>query len=1323
MSWLDRRNTGAIGELMNLRRIWPFVTPLFMGNKSTVSLNSAQVTDLISKPTSSLSDAGTIGGDKKGDKKSDKKKTIPVHRLFRFASGLDALLIAVALLCSIVTGGLLPVTIVIFGKYLNVLVGSLDDLSKIVDQTLPVILVLVYMAVALFVSAYFAQCCWIITGESQTRRIRFKYLNSILRQDMEWFDKAEEGSLTTRLTADSQLIQDGISEKFGLFVVCMAQLVSGFTTALATNWKLALVTLAAAPIMILSAIVMGYFVARYTTKSQDAYAQAGSIAEQAFNGLRTVYAFSMQSTFVERYNQELLKARSFGYKRGIALGVGTGALIFSFFSIYALAFWYGSKLVFSGTISGPTIVVVLEAIITGSAGLMNLPPNLTAISNACGAAQNIFATIDRKSEIDSYDTGGKQLGDDEFSGDIEFRNIKFFYPTRPDVTILNNFNLKVQSGRTIALVGMSGSGKSTTIQLLQRFYDPLEGQILLDGQDIRDLNVGWLRDSIGVVSQEPVLFNMTVRQNILLGSSTDISKQQLVDACKTANCHKFITQLPDGYDTLVGHSMLSGGQKQRIAIARAIIKNPKILLLDEATSALDTKSERIVQHALDAASKDRTTIVIAHRLSTIRNADHIVVMDHGNLVEQGTHGELVAQGMIYAGLVKKQEIDNGQSETIDALQENTLEVETLLDEETVPGDHYDMVGKGVMDLEKVMTVNSVVESKNPTLDALELKRQQQRQDKSAKKMQSAPVMRVLRQMRNEWLLLLVGYICASLAGAPYPVFAFLFSKAIVTLSLSPNTSPGPLEGANLWAFLFLMVGIVAFIGIGGKTVAFELAGESYSRRLRHMLFQVYLKQEVGYFDLPGNSTGGLTSQLSIDTKNVNEMVTKAWGEMIQISVTGTVGIVVAFIYSWQISLVVMGMVPFLLIGTFYEAKMESGFTDSTRTAYAKSGEVANEAIVNIRTVASLNRQGYFETQFYNSTEQPHLLTRRKAILASFGYALMQSVTIFTECVSFYAGMRFIANGWIGFDAMFTSLMMVMITALGVGQSLVFTKTFIKAKVSAITIFEIIDRQPTIDPDLEGVEPTNVDGDVKFENVGFVYPSRPNASIFSGDFNLHIKPNQTIALVGHSGNGKSTVIGMLQRWYDPHQGTVSLDGRNINSLTLGHLRSQMALVSQEPTLFDMTIKENIKLGVEGELSSESMIEACKQANIYDFIDQLPDGFNTRVGDKGSQLSGGQKQRVAIARALVRKPKILLLDEATSALDSESENLVQQALDNVIQQGGRTTITIAHRLSSIQNSDLICVIDSGRVVEQGSHRELLKRNGLYAELVEQQSLNVT
>lgn len=290
----------------------------------------------------------------------------------------------------------------------------------------------------------------------------------------------------------------------------------------------------------------------------------------------------------------------------------------------------------------------------------------------------------------------------------------------------------------------------------------------------------------------------------------------------------------------------------------------------------------------------------------------------------------------------------------------------------------------------------------------------------------------------------------------------------------------------------------------------------------------------------------------------------------------------------------------------------------------------------------------------------------------------------------------------------------------------FIYRFAKAKVSAIASFGIIERQPKIDPDLEGIEPKvgSLNGDIEFENIKFRYPARPKQAIFDGEFNLKGKANQTIALVGPSGCGKSTTIGMLQRWYDPLEGKVSLDNQDVKSYSLHNLRSHMALVSQEPSLFDMTIEENLRFGiVDGvEVSQQEIEEACKAANIHEFIISLPDGYKTRVGDKGSQLSGGQKQRIAIARALLRKPRVLLLDEATSALDSDSEKAVQKAIDTILDQGGRTTITIAHRLSTIQNADLICVIKNGKVVEQGSHWELLNLDGVYAGLVKEQSLTV-
>lgn len=419
------------------------------------------------------------------------------------------------------------------------------------------------------------------------------------------------------------------------------------------------------------------------------------------------------------------------------------------------------------------------------------------------------------------------------------------------------------------------------------------------------------------------------------------------------------------------------------------------------------------------------------------------------------------------------------------------------------------------------------------------------------------------------------------------------------------------------------------------------------------------------------------------------------------------------------------MAPFIGGATFYESTIHRGFEDKTKKANEQSGEVAGEAIKEIRTVSALNKQTYFEKKYHRATDHPHSLAQRKAYTSAIGYALQQGIILYTNAVAFYAGTNFIAMGMIDFQRMFTCMMAIMITAQGVGRASVFTSTLSKAKFSAIAAFEILEREPEIDPELEGIEPSHsqIKGDIDFENITFRYPARPDTAIFNGEFNLHGKAGQTIALVGPSGCGKSTTIGMLQRWYDPASGTVRLDDNNVKNYSLYNLRSHMALVGQEPVLFDMTIGENIRFGVdEGtQVTQEQVEEACRAANIHKFISSLPKGYDTRVGDKGSQLSGGQKQRIAIARALIRRPKVLLLDEATSALDSESEKLVQAAIDNILEEGGRTTITIAHRLSTIQNADLICVVKNGRVIEQGTHWELLKLNGVYTELVHQQSLN--
>ncbi|KAI8147816.1 P-loop containing nucleoside triphosphate hydrolase protein [Fennellomyces sp. T-0311] len=1260
-------------------------------------------------------------------KKKEKKPSVSILQLFRFSTPRDRVFIILAMIGSLFSGAIQPISIVIFGDFLRNLADALTNPSMLLDETRPMILILVYLGTAVLIASYFANSFWIMTGENQTRRIRMLYLHAVLRQDMSWFDKAEEGSLTTRLAADTQTIQDGISEKFGLLILSFAQFTSGYIVAFVKGWKMALVMLATMPVLLGTGATMGILITRYTQKVQTSYADAGSIAEQVFSGLRTVYSFSLQERFSQRFKTELVKARKVGIRRGIVLGVGFGTFMMVIFCTYSIAFWFGSRLVKSGEFDGPNVLVVFMSMMMGSMSLLQVPPNLSAVSSACGAAHNIYATIDRIPEIDPDNEQG--LTPSVLHGDIEFRNVKFKYPTRPDLVILKDLSLKIRPGMTVAFVGASGSGKSTAIQLLQRFYDPLSGEIILDGNKLSSYNIRWLRQQIGVVGQEPVLFNMSIKQNLLMGVADPekVTQDDIIEACKKANCHTFISQLPQGYNTLVGEhgGMLSGGQKQRVAIARAILKNPTILLLDEATSALDTQSERLVQHALDAAAANRTTIVIAHRLSTIRNADLIVVMQQGELIEQGNHQQLIEKGGVYAGLVKKQQIatteqvvdENGAE---DLLQQEKAELQQQADERYMDEkEDEELRAKALKDGHRMSVASSV--------DAFELKLKKQKASRKEAKQQKAPVLKVLSMMRPEWPLMALGCCGAALAGVSFPIFAFSFSQVIVFLTdptMRDQIDPGPVQGTNLYAFLFVVIGIAAFIGFSVQTISFEVAGERFTERLRGMLFRAYMRQEVGYFDQEENSMGALTTRLAVDAKNVNEMVTKSWGDFLQIIFTACTGLGIAFAYSWILTLIILCVSPFMVAATGSESRVQNNFEDSTKKANAQSGEVAGEAIKEIRTIAALNKQSHFENKYYKATEYPHKLAIRKALLASIGHALFRCFNMYTNAIAFYAGVRLIMDNRVDFQDMFVSMMVIMITATNIGRGSAFAATFAKAKFSAISTFEVLEREPEIDPDLEGIEPDTVKGDIEFENITFAYPARPNNPVFEGKFGFHGKANTSIALVGPSGCGKSTTIGMLLRWYDPKGGAVRVDEHNVDTFTLANLRGHISWVGQEPILFDLSIGDNIRFGLEnGQATQEQIEEACRAANIHQFIASLPQGYDTRVGDKGSQLSGGQKQRIAIARAWIRKPKILLLDEATSALDSESEKLVQTALDKVLSEGGRTTITIAHRLSTIQDSDLICVVKNGQVIEQGTHWELLKLNGTYRELVNQQSLTVT
>uniref|UniRef100_A0A803MJG4 Uncharacterized protein n=1 Tax=Chenopodium quinoa TaxID=63459 RepID=A0A803MJG4_CHEQI len=487
--------------------------------------------------------------------------------------------------------------------------------------------------------------CWTRTAERQTSRLRYKYLKAVMRQDVGYFDVnvSSTSDVIISVTNDSLIIQDVISEKVPNFLRNASLFVSSYVAAFALLWRLAVVGSPFVVFLIIPGLMYGRMLMGLSRKLTLEYNKAAGIAEQAISSIRTVYAFVEEHRTLSKFSAALDGSVKLGLRQGLAKGIalGSNGVIFA---VWAFCTWYGTKLVLNHTAKGGTIYMVGAALVMGGLALGSSLPNIKYFSEAASAGEKMMELINRVPDIDSEKMDGLTL--DNISGEVDFKHVSFAYPSRPDSIIFRDFSLQVPAGKTVALVGGSGSGKSTAVALLQRFYNPLGGEILLDGVSIDKLQLKWLRSQMGLVSQEPALFATTIKENVLFGKE-DATMDEVIEAAKASNAHNFISQLPRGYDT----------QRHTVDILWYIFDT------HEATSALDSESERVVQEALDKAALGRTTIVIAHRLSTIRNADSIAVIQNGQVMEIGSHDELIQhkEGM-YTSLVRLQQMEKSKND-------------------------------------------------------------------------------------------------------------------------------------------------------------------------------------------------------------------------------------------------------------------------------------------------------------------------------------------------------------------------------------------------------------------------------------------------------------------------------------------------------------------------------------------------------------------------------------------------------------------------------------------------------------------------------------
>ncbi|XP_047148085.1 ABC transporter B family member 15-like [Vigna umbellata] len=1231
------------------------------------------------------------------------KKSGSIRSIFMHADGLDMFLMIFGLIGAIGDGLGTPLVLFITSKIMNNIgnfSGGID--STFLDSINKNSLVLLYLACGSFVACFLEGYCWTRTGERQAARMRVRYLKAVLRQEVAYFDLhvSSTSEVITSVSNDSLVIQDVLSEKVPNFLMNASMFVASYIVGFALLWRLTLVGFPFVVLLVIPGFMYGRTLMGLASKMREEYDKAGTVAEQAISSIRTVYSFVGESKTIDAFFDALQGSVKLGLRQGLAKGIaiGSNGVVFA---IWAFISYYGSRLVMYHGAKGGTVFAVGAAIALGGLALGAGLSNVKYLSEASTAGERIMEVIKRVPKIDSDNMGGEIL--EEVCGEVEFEDVKFVYPSRPDSVILKEFSLRVPAGKTVALVGGSGSGKSTVISLLQRFYDPVEGEIRVDGVAIHRLQLKWLRSQMGLVSQEPALFATTIKENILFGRE-DATEEEVLQAAKASNAHNFISQLPQGYHTQVGERgiQMSGGQKQRIAIARAIIKKPRILLLDEATSALDSESERVVQEALDKAAVGRTTIIIAHRLSTIRNADVIAVVQSGKIMEMGSHHELIQNDNgLYTSLVRLQQAKDEREDT----PFHPLPPPSSLSSSSISNkDNHNTSSRRLSLVSRSSSANSIPRGDDVVEDVVE----------EDMKLPLPSFRRLLALNIPEWKQACMGCLNAVLFGAIQPVYAFSMGSVISVYFLPDHDEIK--EKTRIYSLCFLGLAVFSLVVNILQHYNFAYMGEYLTKRIRERMLSKILTFEVGWFDQDENSTGAVCSRLAKEANVVRSLVGDRMALVVQTISAVVIAFTMGLVIAWRLAIVMIAVQP-IIIACFYTRRvLLKSMSSKAIKAQDESSKIAAEAVSNLRTITAFSSQERILKMLEKAQEGPSHESIRQSWFAGVGLACSQSLTFCTWALDFWYGGKLVFKGIISAKALFETFMILVSTGRVIADAGSMTNDLAKGSDAVGSVFAILDRYTKIEPDDEtdGHKPEKLTGKIELHDVHFAYPARPNVMIFQG-FSIRIDAGKSTALVGQSGSGKSTIIGLIERFYDPLKGIVAIDGRDIKQYHLRSLRKHIGLVSQEPTLFGGSIRENIAYGACNKVDESEIIEAARAANAHDFIASLKDGYETWCGDRGVQLSGGQKQRIAIARAILKNPEVLLLDEATSALDSQSEKLVQDALDRVMV--GRTSVVVAHRLSTIQNCDQIAVLDKGKVVEKGTHSSLLAQgpSGAYYSLV--------
>ena len=948
----------------------------------------------------------------------------------------------------------------------------------------------------------------------------------------------------------------------------------------------------------------------------------------------------------------------------------------------AAALGVGAFRVAAGDMELSALLVILMLGVEVYRPMRDLRTVLHQGMNGLSAAQGIYRLLDGEPQVRDVEDANAPVS---LSPEIVFDGVTFRYPGGLMATH-QNLSFTVSAGERVGIVGPSGCGKSSIVRLLLRFYDPECGDIRIGGQRLRDLPFAAIRSQIAVVSQDTYLFHGNIEDNIRMGRP-DASHDEIIAAAGAANIHGFVMSLPDGYQTLIGEKgiKLSGGQRQRVAIARALLRDTPILVLDEALSAVDAENEAVIQEALDRLMRDRTVLILAHRLSSVIDCDRILALDDGHIVESGDHAALMAAGNVYHRLMSEQVRDtdafhvNGNGASVNGRVNGNGQVNGTR-------------RKPTEDVTVSVDASSAVD--RPTEGILK-----------AEGMAWPQVVAELMRLIVPWK----GKLTLTFLFGVLRVVGFIGVGVLSALVILALKTGQPFTG-YLW-------GLAAVAPLAGVLHWLEswMAHDMAFRLLAEMRIDFFRKlDQLAPAYLVRRRTGDL---MGVATQDI-ELIEYFFAHTIAPACLAILAPgVVLLVLAWHSPWLALTLAPFLFIVALSPLAMRHRVDELGSRAREAAGELSAHAVDSVQglhEIIAFQHEGPRGEEFHVLGERHirlrlpffHQLTLQQSVLEVMtGLGGLSIVAV---------GGVLVANGLVEAGILPLLTLLSLSAFLPVSEIAQIGRQLADTLGSTRRVYAIHAEEVPVQ-DGPGVAEDHRPGEasLEFQDLSFAYPGMARQALSHVD--CVIPSGHTVALVGTSGAGKTTAAHLLMRFWDPQSGSVLLNGVDLRDYALDDVRSRVALVAQDTYLFNDTLRRNIMIA-HPEASEVELQRAVQYASLDDVVATLPDGLESRVGERGMSLSGGQRQRVAIARAFLKDAPILILDEATSHLDAINERAVRDALDRL--KADRTTIVIAHRLSTIRDADLIIVLDAGRVVETGTHDQLLAEDGLYAQLVQHQ-----